>query len=159
MSDVASHQHFISFHPQAEIYESDFKKQAALVIELQDLYTRVFQGLTPDFPEEDALEQALYFAIAQYKEVQSIAAVESQCMRYLQQAHAVSWQCIQQLEKAKSYSSADAWGLGGQFADYAERDALSAAQVSAQQVQSSVQMAVQLQPSVRAINPLSIAQG
>jgi hypothetical protein len=127
--------------------------------ELDALYNSIFAGPTPDFPEEDAKEEPVRRAEGEFREGQLRLSAESQAKSILLDASKFMGQCLADLEEAHQASTMDICGVGGSFADMAERSALSKAQSHASQVEMLIEQACRAQPQIRGIGPLDIAQG
>lgn len=126
---------------------------------LQRLYHDIFQGPTPAFPEEDAAEQAVTWPQQQFSEVQQRLSAESQVLNILNTAQDVMVDVLRNMNKAESASQADVWGLGGSYADMAERSALARAHASVQQIQMLMMQAQNLNRGVGSLGPMNVAQG
>jgi uncharacterized coiled-coil protein SlyX len=127
--------------------------------ELQALYRSLFDGPTPEFPDEDAAENAVEQARQRYNNVQGPLNVESQVLQMLADADRKMNAAHRAIQDALRASQADMFGFGGAFADMQERSSLSQAQSNADQVQMLVDMARRAQPLVEPIGRMEIAQG
>lgn len=128
-------------------------------LELDALYNSIFDGPTPEFPEEDAAEVTVRQAQQVYQDISSKLNVESQVLKLLSDADKKMILCRRAISEALGASAADIWGFGGPFADFAERDYLSQAQTQASNVEMLVDMARRSQPLVQPIGDMRIAAG
>lgn len=127
--------------------------------ELEALYRSIFQGPTPEFPEEDAAENSVEQANQRYNYVQGQLNVELQVLQMLADADARMNTAHLAIQDALHYSRADMMGFGGVIADMRERNSLGEAQSNADQVKMLVDMARRAQPLVEPIGHMEIAQG
>ncbi|KAF7971616.1 hypothetical protein HWV62_20718 [Athelia sp. TMB] len=135
-----------------EMLHNDTQKQ------LEALYESIFQGPTPDFPEEDSAEAAVHPLRAEFAAVQTRLSVESQVVSLLFEAQQIMKRALADMANAHSMSTYDVWG-GGVMADMAERDSLSRAESHTSQVSMLVNQARRVQPAVRDIGGVEIAHG
>ncbi|EIN06570.1 hypothetical protein PUNSTDRAFT_72180 [Punctularia strigosozonata HHB-11173 SS5] len=128
--------------------------------ELKQLYESIFQGPTPDAPEEDVLERRVAAAQDEYARAQSILNTEAQAAGILSDAEQAMRGCLANMSEALSSSQADIWGFGGpRMADVMERSSLNMAQNQARQVEMMVNQARRIQPVIKPIGRLEVAQG
>jgi hypothetical protein len=127
--------------------------------QLDSLYESIFAGQTPDFPEEDAKEFPVREAAMQLQAAQMRLGVESQVRMILVSADEVMRGLLRDLDQAESASEMDMWGLGGTYADVAERSALANAQGKASRVRMLVAQARNLHSGVGSVGPMTIAEG
>ncbi|KAJ7630079.1 hypothetical protein DFH06DRAFT_705926 [Mycena polygramma] len=135
-----------------------FKRYEQTKKDLAQLYSRVFDGPTQAYPEDDNLEYQLGQAQQRYNEIQGFLNRESQAVNLLQSAHAALQQCSIKMQEARDYSQWDMWG-GGAMSDMMERNALSAAEGHSMQAATCVQQAMIASPQVRPIGDIQIAHG
>ncbi|KAJ7756327.1 hypothetical protein B0H16DRAFT_698105 [Mycena metata] len=126
--------------------------------DLEALYSRIFDGPTQAYPEDDHLEYELQQAQGRYNEIQSYLNRASQSTSMLQSADIALRQCNREVQQALNYSEWDMWG-GGTFTDMMERNALSSAEGLAMQAATYVQQAMIADPQVQPIGQISIAHG
>ena len=127
--------------------------------QLQALYRSIFDGPTPEFPDEDAAENSVVQAGQRYNYIQGQLNVELQVLHMLTDADMKMNAAHQAIQDALHASRADMMGFGGVFADVKERNSLSLAQSNADQVEMLVDMARRAQPLVEPIGHMEIAQG
>ncbi|KAJ7222228.1 hypothetical protein GGX14DRAFT_428259 [Mycena pura] len=126
--------------------------------DLAALYSKVFDGPTQAYPEDDRLENDLQMAQGRYNEIQGYLNRESQAVNLLKAANSAMAGCARQINEALSYSTWDMFGGGG-LSDMMERNALSNAEGSAQQAATYVQQAMLSSSQVQPIGEISIAHG
>ncbi|KAJ6492936.1 hypothetical protein C8R47DRAFT_1044436 [Mycena vitilis] len=139
-----------------------FKRYEQTKKDLAQLYSRVFDGPTQAYPEDDNLEYQLGQAQQRYNEIQGFLNRESQAVNLLQSAHAALQQCSHKMQEARDYSQWDMWGGGAcssRMSDMMERNALSAAEGHSMQAATCVQQAMIASPQVRPIGDIQIAHG
>ncbi|KAJ7270658.1 hypothetical protein B0H12DRAFT_1200332 [Mycena haematopus] len=126
--------------------------------DLAALYSKIFDGPTEAYPEDDQLEYQLQQTQNRYNEIQGFLNSESQAVSLLQSANVALQACSGQMKEALSYSQWDVFG-GGAVSDMMERNALSSAEGHASQAQIFVQQAMMASPQVQPIGQISIAHG
>ncbi|KAF8064293.1 hypothetical protein FPV67DRAFT_1504321 [Lyophyllum atratum] len=130
----------------------------ALKKELSDLYLRIFDGPTEDFPEDDMLESQLRSSQTLHDEIQRTLNAECQAAEILARADRSMSACKARVNGALGYSQWDMFGGGG-MADMMERSALGKAQTLAGQTEMLCRQAQQASPFVKPIGRVAIAQG
>ncbi|KAJ7877986.1 hypothetical protein B0H14DRAFT_2712289 [Mycena olivaceomarginata] len=120
--------------------------------DLAALYSKVFDGPTQAYPEDDQLEYKLQQAQNRYNEIQGSLNRESQALHLLDSADSALEMCCSQLQEALGYSQMDMYG-GGQVTDMMERNALTSAEGHASQAKMFVQQAMMTSPQVQADGP------
>lgn len=139
------------------------KRHAALQSELDALYASVFDGPTPELPQEDAAEGALTTVRRAYDDAQQEFGTETQVVRILKQAKQVHNSATKNMQGAKSASTMDIWGVGGVYADIAERSSLGQAQANAANMNMMVLQAQNMHPlgrqAVADLPHVEMAQG
>ncbi|KAG2005670.1 hypothetical protein CC2G_002057 [Coprinopsis cinerea AmutBmut pab1-1] len=138
--------------------EQKVKKHASLRDDLNKLYSRVFDGPSQSFPEEDRLEYDVHDAHRRHEEAQRALNAESQATELLARASGLMDRCQGSISEALRYSRYDMMG-GGSMADYMERNALTNAQAYALQVESLVDQAIRISPTVQPVGRVNIASG
>ncbi|KZP19839.1 hypothetical protein FIBSPDRAFT_827660 [Athelia psychrophila] len=127
--------------------------------ELDGLYDSIFQGPTPEFPEEDQAEGPVQQLRQEFAAVQARLSVEGQALAILLDAEKFMHRGLSDMSEASTASNWDVWGVGGNMADVAERGALSKAECHVSQVEMLVSQAQRVQPAVRGIGHVEIAAG
>lgn len=127
--------------------------------ELSNLYLRIFDGPTEEFPEDDMLESQLRSSQALYDEVQRTLNAECQAAEILARADRSLSACVDRVNEALKYSQIDMWGRSHGMADMLERSALGSAQTLASQAEMLCRQAQNASPFVRPIGRVAIAQG
>lgn len=118
---------------------------------LDSLYSSAFNGPTPDFPEEDAAETELREAEEHYEKQQSILNHYQHVSEILQKALEITKQVENALQNASRNGTLDTFGIGGIWAELAERDHLMRAQGLASQVDRLIKQGQALTPEVRGL--------
>ncbi|KAJ7699331.1 hypothetical protein B0H17DRAFT_307243 [Mycena rosella] len=126
--------------------------------DLAELYSKIFDGPTEAYPEDDRLEYQLQVAQGRYNEIQGFLNRESQALHLLQTASGALSSCYSKIQEAHNYSQWDMFG-GGAMSDMMERNALSAAENLAMQTATYVQQATLASPNVNPIGQINIAHG
>ncbi|KAJ6463531.1 hypothetical protein C8R45DRAFT_522431 [Mycena sanguinolenta] len=147
---------------EAKAVHADLENKLAihdtLKADLAALYSKIFDGPTQAYPEDDALEYQLQKVQTRYNEIQGYLNCESQAVNLLQSANSAMRECMREMNQALSYSQWDIYG-GGTMSDMMERNALSSAENYANQAQVYVQQARVASPQVQLIGNISIAHG
>ncbi|CAJ2501264.1 Uu.00g041170.m01.CDS01 [Anthostomella pinea] len=125
--------------------------------ELDSLYDSLFQGPTPEFPEEDSSERNAADASRAYHDSRLRTEAETQVVSSLAQAQQRLNAAATATEEALDYSRMDMSG-GGSLTDMMERNALSQAETQVSQMMSLVSQAQRMSPHVQALPPVRIAQ-
>jgi len=126
--------------------------------ELDELYNKIFQGATPDLPQEDEWEQAVQKSKSDFNAVQARLSAENQVMAILLDADKFMKRALLDIHDAEGAATADLWGVGGSFSEMAERSALSQAQSHVSQVEMLMGQANRLQPAVGHLGEMKIAK-
>ncbi|KAK7055494.1 hypothetical protein R3P38DRAFT_2600445 [Favolaschia claudopus] len=134
-----------------DLYEKTKKDLAAL-------YSKIFDGPTQGYPEDDRLEYQLQQTQQRYNEIQDYLNSESRAVSMLQSAVNSLAACSGQIQQALGYSQWDMFGGGG-LADAMERNALASAEGHASTAQVYVQQAMQASSQVKPIGQISISHG
>ncbi|KAL1302838.1 hypothetical protein AAFC00_003171 [Neodothiora populina] len=91
--------------------------------DLDALYDSIFEGPTPEFPDEDQKEQAASNALQTYHNLRTRAEAEGQAVQILGQAQRKMHTAMAAMAEARDYSRMDMFG-GGTMSDMMERNAL-----------------------------------
>ncbi|KAJ7054704.1 hypothetical protein C8F01DRAFT_1162628 [Mycena amicta] len=126
--------------------------------DLAALYSKVFDGPTQAYPEDDRLEYTLAAAQGRYNEIQGYLNRESQAVHLLKAANSALVGAASHIQEALGYSTWDMFGGGG-VSDMMERSALSSAEGFATQAATYVQQARLSSPQVKPIGEITIAHG
>lgn len=94
--------------------------------ELDNLYSSIFTGPSPNFPIEDQLEQASNTALQEYEVTRQRVEGENKAYDRLGAAQRALNQGLNHMSSALGYSTWDMWG-GGTMIDMMERNELSGA--------------------------------
>ncbi|KAJ7835928.1 hypothetical protein B0H14DRAFT_2795067 [Mycena olivaceomarginata] len=112
--------------------------------DLAALYSKIFDGPTQAYPEDDRLEYQLQQAQARYNEIQEALNRESRAASLLQSANASLLTCNSKMQEALSYSQWDMFGGGTG---------------KRKNAQLLVRQAMMMSPQVQPIGEISIAHG
>ena len=126
--------------------------------ELDALYRSIFDGPTPGIPDEDEKERAVGVAETNYNNVSLHLSTEKQARDVLTEAEKFLKRAISDILDAESHATMDMWGVGGTFAEMAEHSALSQCQQHVSQVEQLISQAQRVQPAVKSIGDVRIAQ-
>lgn len=126
--------------------------------DLDSLYNSLFQGPTPDFPEEDATERDLQFVDQECAAARMKLEAQQQAANLLNQATVRLKAALSHIEDALDHSRMDMFG-GGSMSDFLERDALHNAESQVQQMQMLVMQAQRYADQVRNLPAVRISQG
>lgn len=147
---------------EALIVQSDLEKEVARRTkaqrDLDSLYNSIFQGLTPDFPEEDATERDLQVVAQQCNDARMKLESQQQAMNLLNQATVRLKSALSYIEEALDHSRMDMFG-GGSITDLMERDALHKAGSQVQQMQMLVMQAQRYSSEIQDLAAPHIPQG
>lgn len=143
---------------QQELEGADMRHKSAQEA-LDRLYNSLFEGPTPDFPDEDRAEGAVQPLKGQFQVAQQRFSAESQVLSILGKALQALTMAARSMAEAELASQKDIMGWGGSFADMAERSALADAQQWVAECRMHLRGARQLSDSVGDIGPMRIAEG
>ncbi|KAF7373616.1 hypothetical protein MSAN_00572000 [Mycena sanguinolenta] len=133
--------------------------QEAKAADLAELYSKIFDGPTQDFAEDDQLEWQLQAAQSRYNEIQGYLNRESQAVDLLGSANTALQSCASEMQEAISDSHWDMFGGIGVLGDMMERESLDNARAQGTRAQTFVQQAMMVSPQVQPIGEISIAHG
>lgn len=126
--------------------------------ELDTLYSSIFSGPTPQFPNEDAKENACVEAGKMYRSVKMAEEAETVALKQLQGATRYMGLAHQSLQSAAGYSRMDMFG-GGTMTDMMERSHLSDAEVHMENVRVHLTRAQQASNQVGQFPQVRIHHG
>ncbi|KAJ2914006.1 hypothetical protein MD484_g6405, partial [Candolleomyces efflorescens] len=156
------------------------KKYEAFKAELDSLYSRIFDGPSESFPEENRLEYDAHAADKQYQQAQTLLNTESQASDLLSRAVTHMEKCQANVKEALVYSEfgmhsfirIGSWALESKhtsfvlsrynykwMADLIERNALTNAKAQASQAQGFVEQARRINPIIPPLLQIDIASG
>ncbi|KUJ09724.1 uncharacterized protein LY89DRAFT_627975 [Mollisia scopiformis] len=127
-------------------------------VERDALYNSIFEGPTPEMPEEDAKEREVREAENNFNVDQLLSSTETQARAILGDADKFLKRAMGDIQDAGSSATADVWGVGGTFAEMAENNALSRCQQNVSQVEMLVTQAQRVQPAVGHLGDMRVAQ-
>ncbi|KAM3504357.1 hypothetical protein MY11210_008389 [Beauveria gryllotalpidicola] len=126
---------------QAHADEHEAAQQA-----LDTLYARIFDGPTPQFPEEDAREQRYAAALLAHRRTRARFDAETQAVAQLNLADRAMTQALYEVAQALGYSRMDMFG-GGAMTDMMERNHLSRADKLARMARGHAERARRASPA------------
>lgn len=138
------------------------ERRRALEREHKELYAQVFQGPTPEFPEEDAAEAAVAAAVAGHTTAEQARATAQRAVEQLTHAQQHMQRALSEVQSALTASMYDIAGTGNNFyADMQEHSALGRAEAEAQRMYGYVMAAVAICPDLSAFHmpPVHVQQG
>lgn len=115
--------------------------------QLAALYKRVFDGPTPQYPQEDAAENKYHAAEKRQRELLEHQTNLRRANQLVQRATMLITSAQRSAREAQSASQWDMWG-GGRMADYMERSALGQAQNCIDQARMTWEQARQYVPEL-----------
>lgn len=126
--------------------------------ELNTLYARIFDGPTPQFPEEDAREQRCTAARYAYQRTRAMFDAETQAVDQLNLSDKAMTQALREIDQALSYSRMDMFG-GGAMSDMMERSHLTKADRLVMMARNHAERAQRASPHVRDLPEVRINHG
>ncbi|KAJ7483183.1 hypothetical protein FB451DRAFT_101484 [Mycena latifolia] len=122
--------------------------------DLAELYSKIFDGPTHAYPEDDQLEYQLQLAQRQHTDIHTLLGRESQALLYLQSANSTLRMCASKMQDAYDY-----WRADSTKSKMMKRGMLSAAEGLAIQTSTNVQQAILVSPQVQPIADSNSAKG
>lgn len=145
-------------HQLADL-ESVNQRHKSAQQQLDALYASIFDGPTPEFPQEDQIETLVSQTSHAFQDAQKKYSAETQVYKILVQAQNVMGAVTANMAAALQASEADMWGFGGSFADMAERSSLAKAQQGVSQAEMLISQARQLSNDIGPLPKMRIAEG
>lgn len=127
-------------------------------LELDALYKSIFDGPTPEIPEEDRKEQEWLQAETNFNMAGVMLNTEKQAHDILVDADRFMNFAIRDIIAAREASGYDCWGVGGIWTEMSENNSLVSCEQHVRQVEMLIMQAQRIQPAVRNIGDMSIAQ-
>ncbi|ORX95571.1 hypothetical protein K493DRAFT_351443 [Basidiobolus meristosporus CBS 931.73] len=137
---------------------SDSKRHETLEKELANLYSKTFDGPTPDFPKEDVYESQLNQALQTYNQVSSELNVMSQVKVHIYRAEENLRGALVRMQSALSSATFDMF-THSSFIDAVKYSDLGAARNLAASAQAHIDQARRLLPTIPHIGSLDVTQG
>lgn len=137
-------------------YEAAAKTHKEAQEELNELYDGIFGGPTPEFPEEDPKEFAVYEAEKKRNDLGTKLTRSKQALQCMAQADEIMSYAGSQVQDALSASTWDVVG-GGFYADMAERNLLASASSAASKALALAAQARRLDPQIKDPGAVEIA--
>jgi predicted nucleic acid-binding Zn-ribbon protein len=125
--------------------------------DLNELYSSIFTGPSPEFPEEDSRERRYARAVRDYQDARERAEAQGLAVMSLRQASKRFRTALGSIDEALDHSRLDMFG-GGSMADMLERNALHKAEIHISDAYWLVAQARRADPDVHDLPPVKIAQ-
>lgn len=138
--------------------QAEVDKHDAAQRELDTLYGRIFDGPTPQFPDEDAREQRYAAALHGHQRTRARFDAETQAVAQLNLADRAMTRALQEIDQALGYSRMDMFG-GGAMSDMMERSHLSQADRLMLLARNHAERARAASPQVRDLPEVRINHG
>lgn len=143
---------------QRQKLETDTKRHNDLQAELDALYNSIFAGYTPEFPDEDAKENACNASYQHFSGMNQNLEREKHILYLLGQMVTKLSQSRASLDNAYSMSQWDMFG-GGTLASMQKRNDLERADSSIQQVRMLQDQLRHIAPEIADLGAMNIATG
>ena len=140
-----------------ELFTAASRRNAAEA-ELDELYNRLFEGPTPDCPEEDVQELEVHDAQRDYDIVQMTVSAEEQTIAVLQQAEDYLTKALSDINTVLNSKQMNMPGVDTTWPQMQERRLLERAQGEVQEVHRLLKEAQSIQPDVGGIAYLEAAE-
>jgi hypothetical protein len=127
-------------------------------LELDALYKSIFDGPTPEIPEEDQKEQEWLQAEFNFNMAGVKLNTEKQADDILVDADKFMNFAIRDIISAREASGYDLWGVGGVWTEMSENNSLVSCEQNVRQVEMLILQAQRIQPAVRNIGDMRVAQ-
>lgn len=127
-------------------------------LELDALYKSIFDGPTPEIPEEDEKERKWLQAETNFNTVGILLNTEKQAHDILVHADRFLNSAIRDIISARDASGYDCWGVGGVWTEMSENNSLVSCEGHVRQVEMLIMQAQRIQPAVRNIGDMRVAQ-
>jgi len=127
-------------------------------LELDALYKSIFDGPTPEIPEEDQKEQEWLQAETNFNMAGVMLNTEKQAHDILMDADKFMNFAIRDIISAHDSSGLDVWGVGGVWTEMSENNSLVSCESHVRQVEILITQAQRIQPAVRNIRDMRVAQ-
>ena len=138
--------------------EHQVQRHTQLQQELDALYNSIFAGTTPEFPDEDRVEDACNAAHLNVQQANQQLERERHILFLLGQTALKLSEARDSLDSAHTMSQSDLWG-GGALASVQKRNYLEHAESSIQQVRMLQEQVKQVAPELPNLGQLQIAMG
>jgi hypothetical protein len=127
-------------------------------LELDALYKSIFDGPTPEIPEEVQKEQEWLQAEFNFNIAGVMLNTEKQADDILVDADKFMNFAIRDIISAREASGYDLWGVGGVWTEMSENNCLVSCEQNVRQVEMLILQAQRIQPAVRNIGDMRVAQ-
>ncbi|KXS14038.1 hypothetical protein M427DRAFT_58034 [Gonapodya prolifera JEL478] len=139
-------------------YRAKQQQSGQLRQQIDALLERVFNGPTPDFPEEDAYENATNAAYSQYLAASQLLPTTRQVDQLLAQAHGNLSNAIRALQSADQMATVDLFS-DSLFVEMAKQNGMAEARNAATAAQVCLDRARSINPNIPNIGSLHVTQG
>lgn len=150
-------------HAEASVQRSTFQTSAdrhkQLQAQLDQLYNSIFAGRTPEFPDEDAKEDACNASSQHLSTLNQNLEREKHILFLLGQTVTKLSEARNALDGAYGMSQYDMFGVGGSMASMQKRNYLEQAESRIQQVRMLQDQLRHIAPDIPNLGPLQIAMG
>jgi hypothetical protein len=127
-------------------------------LELDALYKSIFDGPTPEIPEEDEKEREWLQAETHFNTMGLMLNTEKQAYDILVDADRFLNLAIRDIISARDAADYDCWGVGGVWTEMSENNSLVSCEGHVRQVEMLILQAQRIQPAVRNIGDMRVAQ-
>lgn len=138
--------------------DREAKRHRDAVAELDTLYNSIFGGPTPDFPQEDQVEQRCAQASKEFRELAQAETQERSAVTFLTKAARLAGSARMSMDSALDYSRADMFG-GGMMMDAMERSHLGKADKAIYEARMLAARAKDASPIVAEMPPVNVNTG
>jgi hypothetical protein len=126
-------------------------------LELDARYKSIFDGPTPEIPEEDQKEQEWLQAEFNFNMAGVMLNTEKQADDILVDADKFMNFAIRDIISAREASGYDLWGVGGVWTEMSENNSLVSCEQNVRQAEMLILQAQRIQPAVRNIGDMRVA--
>ncbi|KZV89821.1 hypothetical protein EXIGLDRAFT_137509 [Exidia glandulosa HHB12029] len=137
-----------------ETLTGEVAQRDALLREQLQMYSHVFDGPTPEAPQDDQLEWIVKRNEEESKVHQAALDLETQTLASLQDAKKMLDNCLHKMQEAQNRRDTDL--LSSKTADMWESQAITAAQIFAQHFESAYATAQRSNPAVNALPVITL---
>ena len=127
--------------------------------ELDSLYSSIFAGQTPAYPQEDQQENMVGFAWNEYQQVQCNVRAQQQVQQLLGNAQQAMTNAMASVDNALRAGRYDMYNRGGGYADVWKHNALNQAEVAVREAYRLNDQAMSMSDAVSRLPMVQIAHG
>lgn len=133
------------------------KKRADALDKLEKLFDSIFEGPTPEFPEEDRVELAVVEAREKFEKAQQKLMKEQKVLKILKEAGSALCEANGQMRKARDASEMGMAGTtGGEYMDQEEQNALWIARRHVDEMEVLMRQAREISPEIDNLGRMDI---